>query len=119
MDERWRKPGDEAFRNVPGMEFGPGTVYSLSIDRYRLSDYLIRSRSNIRLQQVSLSYEVPAHLLARIYTKGLTLSAVARNLGMIWAANKEKLDPEYLYTTGNNYQLPPITNYSFRIVLTL
>lgn len=119
LEERWRKPGDEAFTNVPGMEFGPGTVYSLSIDRYRLSDYLIRSRSNIRLQQVSLSYEVPSHLLTRIYTKNVTVSAVARNLGMIWAANKEKLDPEYLYITGNNYQLPPLTNYSFRIVLTL
>ncbi len=119
LEERWRKPGDEAFTNVPGLEFGPGTVYYTSIDRYRFSDLLIRSRSNIRLQQVSLSYEVPAYLLAKIYTKNITLSAVARNLGMIWAANKEKLDPEYLYTTGNNYQLPPLTNYSFRIVLTL
>ena len=119
LEERWRKPGDETFTNVPGMEFGVGTNYFASIERYRFSDYLIRSRSNIRLQQVSLSYEVPSHLLARIYTKNVTVSAVARNLGMIWAANKEKLDPEYLYITGNNYQLPPLTNYSFRVVLTL
>lgn len=119
LEERWRKPGDEAFTNVPGMEFGANTNYFASIDRYRFSDFLIRSRSNIRLQQVSLSYEVPSYLLAKIYTKSVTVSAVARNLGMLWAANKEKLDPEYLYVTGNNYQLPPITNYSFRIVLTL
>lgn len=119
LEGRWMKPGDEAFTNVPGLEFGAGTNYFASSERYRFSDHLIRSRSNIRLQQVSLSYEVPAHLLARIYTKNVTVSAVARNLGMIWAANKEKLDPEYLYTTGNNYQLPPVTSYSFRVVLTL
>lgn len=119
LEERWRKPGDETFTNVPGLEFGAGTNYFTSIDRYRFSDFLIRSRSNIRLQQVSLSYEVPSYLLAKIFTKSVTVSAVARNLGMIWAANKEKLDPEYLYTTGNNYQLPPLTNYTFRIVLTL
>ncbi|WEK38415.1 MAG: SusC/RagA family TonB-linked outer membrane protein [Candidatus Pseudobacter hemicellulosilyticus] len=119
MAERWRKPGDEAFTNVPGMVFTAGTNYYASSERYGQSDFLIRSRSNIRLQQVSVSYELPARLLSKIYTKTMTVGAVARNLGMIWAANKEKLDPDYLYTTGNNYQLPPLTNYSLRLMLTL
>lgn len=117
LANRWRKPGDEAFTNVPGLVFGPNTSYYTSSARYRESDLLVRSRSNIKLQQVMLSYNIPASLLGRVGIKSLTLSALARNLGMIWAANKEKLDPDYLYVTGNNYQLPPLTNYSFRVAL--
>jgi hypothetical protein len=119
LEHRWRKPGDEAITNIPGLEFGAGTNYFTSIDRYRNSSFLIRSRSNIRVQQVSLSYEIPQQWLQKIYSKSMTVSAIVRNLGMIWAANKEKLDPDYLYTTGQNYQLPPLTSYSFRLSLNL
>lgn len=116
--ERWRKPGDEAFTNVPGLEFGAGTNWFQNLGRYTESDFLVRSRSNIRLQQIMLSYSVPAKILEKAGARSLTLSAVARNLGMIWAANKEKIDPDYIYTTGNNYQLPLLTSYSFRVALT-
>lgn len=115
LAERWRKPGDEAVTNVPGLEFGANTVFAQSVSRYNESTYLIRSRSNVRLQQVTLSYTIPARWLEKTGARNLTVSAVARNLGMIWAANKEKLDPDYLYTTGNNYQLPPVTAYTFRV----
>ncbi len=117
LAERWRKPGDEAFANVPGLEFGAGTNFFQSTGRYVESTYLIRSRSNIRLQQIMLSYSLPARWLAKTGARNLALSAVCRNLGMIWAANKEKIDPDYLYTIGNNYQLPPLTSYSFRLSL--
>jgi hypothetical protein len=65
-----------------------------------------------------LSYAVPTRLLDKAGAKSLTISAVCRNLGMIWSANKEKIDPDYTYTLGNNYQLPPLTSYSFRVALT-
>lgn len=117
LANRWRQPGDEAFTNVPALAFGANTNFNTSTGRYRESDLLVRSRSNIKLQQVMLSYAIPATLLGKAGLKSLTVSALARNLGMIWAANKEKLDPDYLYTTGNNYQLPPLTNYSFRVAL--
>lgn len=117
LANRWRKPGDEASTNVPGLIFGANTNFYASVNRYIESDLLVRSRSNIKLQQVMLSYNIPAALLGKVAMKSMTVSAVARNLGMIWAANKEKLDPDYLYKTGNNYQLPPLTNYSFRVAL--
>jgi hypothetical protein len=118
LEERWRKPGDEAFTNVPALNFGANSNFYQSSGRYVESDFLVRSRSNVRLQQVSLSYSVPSRLLNKIAMKSMTVSAVARNLGMIWAANKEKLDPDYLYVTGNNYQLPPLTSYSLRASIT-
>lgn len=118
LGDRWRKPGDEAFTNVPGLEFGTGTNFFTSTSRYIESTYLIRSRSNIRLQQVMLSYSVPSKLLEKAGARSLTLSAVARNLGMLWTANKEGVDPDYTYTLGNNYQIPPLASFAFRMALT-
>lgn len=114
MAERWKQPGDEARTNVPGLIFGTGANFYASSSRYIESDYLIRSRSNIKLQQISLSYKLPQQLISKVGLTGMTLSAVCRNLGMIWAANKDNLDPDYTYTTGNNYQLAPVPAYTFR-----
>jgi hypothetical protein len=75
----------------------------------------VRSRSFIKCRQVSLSYTIPAALLGKVGLKNLTLSAVARELGLVWAKNKEWLDPEYLYSAGTGFQLPPSVKYSFRL----
>lgn len=114
LAERWMKPGDEAFTNVPGLYFGANSNYNQSLGRYTESDYLIRSRSNIHLQQIMLSYSLPKRITDKLGIKRLSFSAVARNLGLIWAANKENFDPDYLYTTGNTYQLAPVPSFSFR-----
>lgn len=119
LDERWMNPGDEATTNVPGLYFGNGSNYNQSLARYVESDYLIRSKSNVRLQQISLSYQLPKKTLNKLGIKGLSFSGVCRNLGMIWAANKEGFDPDYLYNAiGNSYQLAPVPSFSFRTGLT-
>jgi len=108
LAKRWRKPGDEAFTNVPGL---PNVNYNSS-DRYANSDLLVLSASNIRLQQVSLSYQVPGALLKRLPVKSASFSAAARNLGLIWRKNKEGIDPSYI-TTNNYTNLPPATAWFF------
>lgn len=118
LDQRWKVPGDEKLTNVPGLIFGPNANYFASLPRYVESDYLIRSRSNVRLQQIMMSYNVPSAFLGKYGIKRLSVSGVARNLGMVWVANKEKFDPDYLYTTGSNYQLAPVPTFSFRTSLT-
>lgn len=118
LDKRWLVPGDEKVTNVPGLVFGANTSYFTSLARYVESDYLIRSRSNVKLQQIMLSYNVPSVFLGKYGIKRLSFSGVARNLGMVWAANKEKFDPDYTYTIGNNYQLAPVASFSFRTSLT-
>lgn len=103
---RWRKPGDEAFTNVPGLP----NVSTNSSNRYKNADILVESGSHIRLQQISLGYQVPAQVLSRTGMKSLGLSMSARNLGIIWKKNKAGIDPSY--TNGTNYNnLPPATSY--------
>ncbi|PSL34972.1 SusC/RagA family TonB-linked outer membrane protein [Chitinophaga ginsengisoli] len=103
---RWRKPGDEAFTNVPGLP----NVTTNSSNRYKSSNLLVESASHIRLQQISLGYQVPSQLLSRMAVKSLGLSMSARNLGIIWKKNKAGVDPSYI--NGTNYNnLPPATSY--------
>ncbi|UYQ94134.1 SusC/RagA family TonB-linked outer membrane protein [Chitinophaga horti] len=111
LAERWREPGDEANTTVPGLS----NVNFNSINRYANSDNLVRNANNIRLQQISLAYSVPQHLLPRGVFKSLTASANARNLGLIWRANKDGIDPEYVNTNGNYYSMPPVTSFLFNI----
>ncbi|TJZ61286.1 SusC/RagA family TonB-linked outer membrane protein [Sphingobacterium olei] len=121
LAQRWRKPGDELTTNVPGItsDYSQGFNYGTSVERYSNSDLLVRSRSNVKLNQVRLSYAVPQPVVAKMGIKALSLSVVCRNLGMIWAKNKEKIDPDYLFNVSNTYQLAPVRNYSFQLNLSL
>ncbi len=121
LAQRWRNPGDEVNTNVPGInaDYSMGFNYNTSVERYSNSDLLVRSRSNVKLQQIRLSYSLPQHLATKLKIKGLTASAVCRNLGMIWAANKEGIDPDYLYSASTTYQLAPVRTYSFQLNLSL
>jgi len=120
LAQRWRKPGDELTTNVPGIntDFSQGFLYSASAERYSNSDLLVRSRSNVKLQQIRLAYAVPQQIANRLGVKSLNISAVCRNLGMIWAKNKEHIDPDYIYNFST-YQLAPVRTYSFQLSLSL
>jgi TonB-linked SusC/RagA family outer membrane protein len=112
---RWRKPGDEAFTNVPGLV----GVNLNTVDRYVNSDINVRDAGNIRLQQISLSYSVPKSMLRKTpFIKAINLGATVSNLGLIWVANKEGIDPSYQMTNSFN-NLPPTRNYVFNLNLSL
>lgn len=108
LAQRWRKPGDEAFTNLPGLK----NISTNSVNRYKNSDLLTLSGSHIRLQQISLGYQLPQSLLAKLPVKSASFNITARNLGIIWRKNKEGIDPTYIQT--NSYSnLPPATAWFF------
>lgn len=103
---RWRQPGDEAFTNVPGLK----NVSTNSSNRYKMSDLLVESASHIRLQQISVGYQIPTKLLERVAFKSANVNFSVRNLGLIWKANKAGVDPAYI--AGTNYNnLPPAPSF--------
>lgn len=108
---RWRTAGDEAHTIVPGLD----NLNYNSFSRYQFSDKLVRSGDNIRLQQISLGYHFPQSMLPKKVIKSLSISGNVRNLGMIWVANKEKYDPQYLNNSSQFYSAPPVTSYLFNI----
>lgn len=115
LANRWRKPGDEAFTNVPGIT----GVDLYSLDRYVNADINLRNAGNIRLQQIAFAYSVPKSMLRKVpFIKGINIGATVSNLGLLWVANKEGIDPDYQMTDKYN-NLPPTRNYVLNLNLTL
>lgn len=115
LANRWRKPGDEAFTNVPGLD-NPNLN---SLNWYNGSDLNVRDAGNIRLQQISLNYSVPKNFLKKMpFIKGINCGLTVSNLGLLWTANKEGVDPDY-QSTDVYTNLPPTRNYVFNLNLTL
>lgn len=107
--DRWRTAGDEAFTNVPGL----ANISYNSLNRYQNADINVLSSDNIRLQQVSLGYNVPSKFLDKTFIKSLSFNFAARNLGLLWVRNDLKIDPQYL--SNNNYNtLAPQRNYTLQ-----
>ncbi|MCW2263165.1 MULTISPECIES: SusC/RagA family TonB-linked outer membrane protein [Sphingobacterium] len=109
---RWRKEGDEAITNVPGIVNDANQFNSIS--RYRDADILVISGSHVRLQQINLGYAFPSNFLKKTPFKSLNVNASVRNLGLLWKANKAGVDPQYLGTSNYN-NLPPAKQFFFSI----
>lgn len=106
LAQRWRKPGDEQFTNVPGL----ANVTTNSSNRYKMADILVESASHIRLQQISMGYQVPSKALSRTMLKSAGINFAVRNLGIIWKQNKAGIDPSYAMSS-NYTNLPPSPSY--------
>lgn len=93
--ERWQKPGDEDFTDIPGWVSNASTSGSRRFVNYYLyGNTNVISASYIKLRDVTLSYKLPQMLLRRVKTEGITLRVQTGNI-MLWKANKFNIDPEF------------------------
>ncbi|MCY4780785.1 SusC/RagA family TonB-linked outer membrane protein [Sphingobacterium sp. UT-1RO-CII-1] len=98
--DRWQKSGDEKYTYIPA-KTKTGEVLSYSGLIYNHSEILVTRGDHIRLQDINLSYTLP-----RSATGGfveMRLFAYARNLGILWKANKQGIDPDF---AGAEYRTP-------------
>jgi TonB-linked SusC/RagA family outer membrane protein len=94
FNKRWQKPGDEAKTNIPSM---PADFTNLDPNRdnfYRNSDALVTKADNIRLQDVRVSYDFNSKRYFNGTVKGVQLYAYVNNIGLLWRANHDHLDPD-------------------------
>lgn len=93
FEKRWKEPGDEAFTTIPSM------TYPLANGRrdefYAGTAVNVFRGDNIRLQDIRISYDVSKSIGRRWPFQEMQLYMYANNIGMIWRANKEGLDPDY------------------------
>ncbi|MFI1745614.1 SusC/RagA family TonB-linked outer membrane protein [Thalassobellus sediminis] len=109
---RWKTPGDELTTNVPGL----ANISYNSLNRFQNADINVLPADHLRLQQISLGYNMPSQWLKNTFFKSMSVSFTARNLGIIWRKNDEGIDP--LYLSNNNYStLPPERNYTLQFNL--
>lgn len=90
--KRWQKSGDEKHTIVPS------TIESTNIglmNTYKYSAALIEKADVIRIQQINMEYNLSTNWCNKIRLTRLALFANLNNVGIIWRATKEDLDPDY------------------------
>ncbi|MEO6231771.1 MAG: SusC/RagA family TonB-linked outer membrane protein [Ferruginibacter sp.] len=89
---RWQQPGDEANTNVPSL---PYPRNSSRDNFYRGSEILIEKGDQVRLQYITLGYELKHTNKNKLPFASMQFYVTASNLGILWRANKKGIDPDY------------------------
>lgn len=106
--DRWQSPGDEKRTNVPSV------VYPSNPNRstfYQYSNVQVDRADNIRLQDIRLSYDIGS-IIRKKALSAFQVFVYANNIGIIWRANKDNIDPDY-YAGGASHILPAPFSLSF------
>lgn len=104
--KRWKQPGDEAFTDVPSFNYTLDSALDLF---YSESSVLIEKADHVRLQFVNLNYQLKASKWGNLPFSSMQIFCSANNLGILWRANSQQLDPDYSW---GNASLKPVTTYS-------
>jgi TonB-dependent starch-binding outer membrane protein SusC len=102
---RWQKPGDESKTFVPAMAYPNNSNRDFF---YTNSSVLVRKADHLRLQYVNISYDW-LNKNDHLPFDQLRLYVVGSNLGLLWHANKENIDPDY------GLSMPPEKSFSVGI----
>ncbi|MFX1704991.1 SusC/RagA family TonB-linked outer membrane protein [Chitinophaga sp. CC14] len=111
--KRWQNPGDETKTNVPSMP----VPTSLDPNRdifYKYSQALVDKGDHIRLQDISLSYDWDLSKVFNNSIKRVQFYFYVSNLGILWKANKDGLDPDLApgsYPNPRSYSIGLKTNF--------
>ncbi|MFD2556182.1 SusC/RagA family TonB-linked outer membrane protein [Sphingobacterium tabacisoli] len=90
--DRWQKPGDEQFTNVPAYS----DVYNGNgSTNYNFSDALITRGDLVRLRDITFGYTITKSRMPKLPFQSMRITGNVANLGLLWKANKEGLDPDY------------------------
>ncbi|WP_157961171.1 SusC/RagA family TonB-linked outer membrane protein [Lutibacter citreus] len=99
FENRWQNPGDENTTIIPRIPTTSGDA-TIGYSTYANGNQFIDSASHIRFKEVVLGYNFDSKLLKQIGLNNLSISAQARNLGLI-NFNKWDKDPESLVLPTN------------------
>jgi hypothetical protein len=105
--DRWKKPGDEAFTNIPSYVANQITSATRrNISYYEDGDINVVSASYIKIRDITLSYDLQPRMLRSVRTHAVRVFAQATNF-MVWKANHYGIDPEYISATSGIRSIPP------------
>ncbi|TCD03182.1 SusC/RagA family TonB-linked outer membrane protein [Pedobacter psychroterrae] len=126
--DRWRKPGDENFTNIPGLKVNPvnvspwwnGLPYSWATDVYEMydnSDLRVVSGDYLKLQSASFRYNLENNLCKSLGLKSAYIGLSGTNLFTIAHKDLKGQDPAQSGQTPQiNLSIRP--TYSFNLNVT-
>jgi len=107
--DRWKKPGDEAFTNIPSYVSSESVNYGRrNVAYYTSGDINVISASYIKLRDITLNYTFSPQVLEQLKVQSFNVYLQASNF-LLWAANRNRVDPSWQtgsplhsYTLGLN-----------------
>ena len=133
MLDRWKRPGDEKYTNIPGIlpnaEFtetvnspwwrGEAFKFAENIwQMYNDSDVRVVSGNYLKLQQVSLCYSLPENWCKMMQMSSMQLSLTALHLAT-WSHRALKgQDPSTQTGASSNINVPVRPSYTFSLSAT-
>jgi TonB-linked SusC/RagA family outer membrane protein len=93
--QRWMKPGDEVYTNVPSV---PSSPLFARDNLYIYGESLVEKGDHIRLKDIELSFTISKEGFKNLFIKNLKIYTYADNLGILWKSAKGDLDPDYAYS---------------------
>ena len=107
-NDRWQKPGDEQYTNVPSAVTSANNMNRDNF--YYYSSVNVLKGDHIRLQEINLGYTFTVKETSRI--RNPRLYANISNLGIIWRANDKGVDPEVFdFPIPRNYSIGFSVNF--------
>ena len=110
VTSRWKSPGDEFKTRIP--------LLSGNIERdinnsyaYSYSNINVKDASHIRLTDILIKYSFDSSELKRLPINNLDVYIQADNLGILWRANKDGVDPDYVPTSYSRF-VPPSRSFA-------
>ncbi len=131
---RWQKPGDEKYTNIPRLYDQLLTMSTMNPDNkgtvmntnylvsdnywqmYNNSDLRVVSGNFMRCTAISLSYSLSEDILKKMYLKGASLSLGVSNPFVIKSKDLKGRDPEQVKLGSGT--IPPQQSYSLMLNIT-
>ena len=92
-DRRWQKPGDEQNTYVPSLVLTADPTRDIF---YSNSEPLIEKGDHIRLQDLQFGYDLTKKAFPKLPVPLIRLYLYANNIGILWKANHQGIDPDYV-----------------------
>jgi TonB-linked SusC/RagA family outer membrane protein len=93
-DKRWQNAGDELKTDIPSFVYTSYPQFGNRSYFFSNAEITVLKAGNVRLQYVNVSYALSAKRNNKLF-EAVELYINAADLGILWRANKEKLDPDY------------------------
>ncbi|WP_461640491.1 SusC/RagA family TonB-linked outer membrane protein [Labilibaculum euxinus] len=122
LKNRWRVSGDENKTNIPAildadfLNKSEASDIKTAYQLFGMSDYWIADASFLRVKNISLSYKLPNGLVNKFGLERANISMQATNVGLLWLADKKKLngeDPEFVWSGGTT--MPISKQFTFTL----
>ena len=94
---RWQQPGDELKTDVPSMLYPNNTNRDTF---YQRASVLVEKGDHVRLQYINMGYEFKRKSERAVPFRSVRLYTQLDNLGILWKANKQGLDPDFQAYAG-------------------